>query len=226
MHIDRLKRVPLRELWAHEARDFTAWLSENLDLLGETLGIPQLTLVQREAAAGVFSADILADDGQERLIVIENQLEGTNHDHLGKLITYLSNLDAKIAIWVTGAPPAGARARRALAERDSAGGHGLLFAPDRGVSHRRFGASAEIHRGGWSDARGASGRRAEEGAGRTPPVTHGVLEATAGARPRSRPSSTLVTRRAPTIGSVPAPAEAVSNTITRSAWKTPRSNST
>lgn len=104
MHIARLQRVSLRELWAHEARDFTTWLSENLDLLGETLGIPHLTLVQREAAAGIFSADILADDGQERLVVIENQLEGTNHDHLGKLITYLSNLDAKIAVWVTSAP--------------------------------------------------------------------------------------------------------------------------
>jgi hypothetical protein len=104
MHIARLKRVPLRELWAHEARDFTTWLSENLDLLGETLGLPELTLVQREAAAGVFSADILADDGHERLIVIENQLEGTDHDHLGKLITYLSNLDAKIAVWVTSSP--------------------------------------------------------------------------------------------------------------------------
>ena len=104
MHIARLQRVPLRELWKHEARDFTTWLSENLDMLGETVGIPQLTLVQREAAAGIFSADILADDGQERLVVIENQLEGTDHDHLGKLITYLSNLDAKIAVWVTSAP--------------------------------------------------------------------------------------------------------------------------
>ena len=82
MHISRLTRVPLRELWAHEARDFTTWLSENLDLLGETVGISQLSLVQREAAAGVFSADILADDGQDHLVVIENQLEGTNHDHL------------------------------------------------------------------------------------------------------------------------------------------------
>lgn len=104
MHIARLTRVPLRELWAHEARDFTTWLAENLDLLGEMLGIPQLTLVQREAAAGIFSADILADDSQERLIVIENQLEGTDHDHLGKLVTYLSNLDAKIAVWITSAP--------------------------------------------------------------------------------------------------------------------------
>lgn len=104
MHIARLQRLPLRELWSHEARDFTAWLAENLDLLGETLAIPQLSLVQREAAAGVFSADILADDGQDHLVVIENQLEGTDHDHLGKLITYLSNLDAKIAVWVTSAP--------------------------------------------------------------------------------------------------------------------------
>ena len=60
--------------------------------------------MQREAAAGIFSADILADDSQERLIVIENQLEGTDHDHLGKLVTYLSNLDAKIAVWITSAP--------------------------------------------------------------------------------------------------------------------------
>ncbi len=104
MHIARLKPVPLREMWAHEARDFTTWLAENLDLLGETLGIPRLSLVQREAAAGIFAADILADDGQDRLVVIENQLESTDHDHLGKLITYLSNLEAKIAVWITSAP--------------------------------------------------------------------------------------------------------------------------
>ncbi len=104
MHIARLTRVPLREIWTHEARDFTTWLSENLDLLAEALSISQLTLVQRDAAAGIFSADILADDGQDRLVVIENQLESTDHDHLGKLITYLSNLDAKIAVWVTSTP--------------------------------------------------------------------------------------------------------------------------
>jgi hypothetical protein len=89
-------------LWRHEARDFTTWLADNLDLLSETLGFP-LTLVQTEMRAGIYSADILAKSG-ERTVVIENQLESTDHDHLGKLITYLSNLDAKIAIWITSAP--------------------------------------------------------------------------------------------------------------------------
>jgi len=103
MNIGRLERIDLRELWRHEARDFTTWLSENLDLLGETLGM-HLSLQEIEAAAGPFSADILADDGRDNLVVIENQLEATDHDHLGKLITYLSNLNAKTAIWIAKEP--------------------------------------------------------------------------------------------------------------------------
>jgi hypothetical protein len=103
MQISRLERVSLRELWRHEARDFTTWLAGNLDQLGEVLGFP-LTLLQTEVATGTFSADILADAGSERLVVIENQLESTDHDHLGKLITYLSNLNASIAIWITSQP--------------------------------------------------------------------------------------------------------------------------
>ncbi len=101
--IGRLQPVPLRELWRHEARDFTTWLADNLDLLGEKLGL-ELSLVEKEAAAGPFSADILAEDEDGRPVVIENQLGQTDHDHLGKLITYLSNLDAKTAIWVTSEP--------------------------------------------------------------------------------------------------------------------------
>jgi hypothetical protein len=103
MNISRLQKVPLRELWRHEAHGFTRWLAENLDILGEALGF-DLTLVQTEAAAGPFSADILAEDGEGNSVIIENQLEQTDHDHLGKLITYLSNLDAKKAIWITSSP--------------------------------------------------------------------------------------------------------------------------
>lgn len=103
MSIARLINVPLREIWPHEAQDFTVWLSENLDFLGEKLGL-DLSLVEREAAAGLFSADILAEDGNGNYVIIENQLEKTDHDHLGKLITYLSNLEAKIAVWITSQP--------------------------------------------------------------------------------------------------------------------------
>lgn len=103
MQVGRLKRVELREIWQHEAHNFTTWLAENLDLLGEFLGF-ELSLVQQEAAAGPFSADILAEDGRGSPVIIENQLERTNHDHLGKLITYLSNLEAKTAIWITSNP--------------------------------------------------------------------------------------------------------------------------
>ena len=103
MAISRLTKAPLRELWKHEAHGFTYWLAENLDFLSETLGF-QLTLDQREIAAGTFSADIRAEDPQGNYVIIENQLEKTDHDHLGKLITYMSNLEAKTAIWITSEP--------------------------------------------------------------------------------------------------------------------------
>lgn len=103
MSISRLESVPLRELWANEAKDFTTWLAENLDFLGEKLGL-EFSIVEREASVGPFSADILAEDSNGNPVIIENQLEKTDHDHLGKLITYLSNLDAKLAIWITSEP--------------------------------------------------------------------------------------------------------------------------
>jgi hypothetical protein len=103
MNISRLQKVPLRELWKHEAHGFTHWLAENLDLLSETVGFA-LTFIKREASAGPFSADILAEDPDGNSVIIENQLEQTNHDHLGKIVTYLSNLDAKTAIWITSDP--------------------------------------------------------------------------------------------------------------------------
>jgi hypothetical protein len=102
MALSKLKKVDLREEWKHEATDFTNWLAqdENLQLLSEEIGI-DISLVQTEASVGKFSVDILAEeDNTGRKIVIENQLETTNHDHLGKIITYASGFDAEIVIWI------------------------------------------------------------------------------------------------------------------------------
>ncbi|GBC96746.1 hypothetical protein HRbin16_02555 [bacterium HR16] len=103
MNVGRLQRVPLREIWAHEAQNFTTWLTKNLDILEEVTGL-RLSPVEREKRAGAFFADILAEDENGNLVVIENQLGSTDHEHLGKLITYMSNLDVKTAIWIASAP--------------------------------------------------------------------------------------------------------------------------
>lgn len=95
-----LKHIDLREIWKDEARDFTPWLAKNLDLLSAELGI-DLEFVDSEVAVGSFSLDILAKElGANKNVVIENQLTPTDHDHLGKLITYASGFDASIAILI------------------------------------------------------------------------------------------------------------------------------
>ena len=101
--VGKLKRVPLREIWNHEAKDFTTWLAENIDTLSEEIGL-SLSVMSREKAVGVFSLDLIAEDSDGQITIIENQLEKTNHDHLGKVLTYLSNLDAKTAIWISSDP--------------------------------------------------------------------------------------------------------------------------
>lgn len=101
--IGRLERVPLQELWRYEERSFTPWLEDNLDVLSDAIGI-RLSAVQRESAVGAFRVDLVVEDNEKNLLVIENQLEATDHDHLGKIITYLSNLEAKGAIWISPEP--------------------------------------------------------------------------------------------------------------------------
>ena len=96
----RLADSPLRDAWQDEARDFTPWLFDNIDYLSEALGL-ELEATDSEVAVDNFSADIMATDARTGdRILIENQLEGSDHRHLGQILTYLAGIDAKRVIWV------------------------------------------------------------------------------------------------------------------------------
>ena len=102
--LGRLKSVDLREVWTSESGDFTPWLAhpENLAVLGETLEL-ELELEAQEKAVGPFRADILCrDTGSSAWVLIENQLERTDHGHLGQLLTYASGLEAATIVWIAG----------------------------------------------------------------------------------------------------------------------------
>ena len=102
VEMGKLKKVPLTEVWPHEAQDFTPWLAGNLDKLGQAVGL-DLELLSSESAVGVFSLDILAQEtGSHRPVVIENQLGKTDHGHLGQLLTYAAGNDANVVVWLTG----------------------------------------------------------------------------------------------------------------------------
>ena len=100
MQFGSLESIPLREAWPNEARDFTPWLAENLELLTEAIGL-QLELTDVEVSVDEFSADILAHNPREdTAVLIENQLESSDHSHLGQILTYLAGLQAKTVIWI------------------------------------------------------------------------------------------------------------------------------
>jgi len=103
MKIGKLEKVSLREIWKDEARDFLPWLEENIEYLNDSLDI-SLSVIEREKSVGTFAADILAEDRDGNKVIIECQLEKTDHDHLGKILTYLTNLEAKTAIWICSDP--------------------------------------------------------------------------------------------------------------------------
>lgn len=102
MRIGKLEKVPLREIWKNED-EFTRWIEENIEVLNESLDL-LLSSAEREKSAGSFSADLLAEDEDGNKVVIECQLERTDHDHLGKVLTYLTSLEAKTAIWICSDP--------------------------------------------------------------------------------------------------------------------------
>jgi hypothetical protein len=100
MTVGKLKTLPVREAFKHEAHNFTQWLELNIDALCERLGF-QLRVIQREKSVGSFNVDLFCEDETGNYVIVENQLERSDHDHLGKLLTYLVNLDARAAIWIT-----------------------------------------------------------------------------------------------------------------------------
>ena len=100
--IGKLKEIDVRELWKHEQYDFSKWLAkpDNIEDLNEILGLT-LSDIDTEVYVGPYRCDIVAKDETTGIkVIIENQLEGTNHDHLGKIITYASGLGAKVMVWI------------------------------------------------------------------------------------------------------------------------------
>lgn len=100
--LGRLTKVDLRTIWVNEATSFTPWLAQedNLKLLGEALGI-DLSLEAQERNVGPFRADLLCKDAAtDHWVLIENQIERTDHGHLGQLLTYAAGLSAVTVVWI------------------------------------------------------------------------------------------------------------------------------
>ena len=102
MEFGSLEEVEVRHLWKHEQYDFSNWLArpESIERLNDVLGLT-LTDVKKEVFVGAYRCDLVAkDETTGTKVIIENQLEASNHDHLGKIITYASGLDAKVIVWI------------------------------------------------------------------------------------------------------------------------------
>ena len=102
MAIGKLKKVELREIWSREDTDFTNWLKDNLDTLGEAIGLDLGDTPETESSPdnSDFRADISTTTKEGENIIIENQLEQTDHKHLGQIMTYMINMEAKAVVWI------------------------------------------------------------------------------------------------------------------------------
>ena len=100
--LKKIEKVEIRNIWENEGTEFTPWLAkeENIELLGSAIGI-DLVVEAQEKVVGPFRADILCkDEANGNWVLIENQLEKTDHKHLGQLLTYATGLNAVTIIWV------------------------------------------------------------------------------------------------------------------------------
>lgn len=98
-NLGELKSVPLREVWEKEDQHFTPWLAENIGILGDAIGMT-LEVEAQEKMVGTFRADILCQDDDGEKVLVENQVEKSNHKHLGQIITYAAGLRAKTIVWI------------------------------------------------------------------------------------------------------------------------------
>jgi len=101
--LGKLERVPVRDIWPNETSDFTPWLRENCDLLSDSLGL-QVSELKNEVFLGNFWVDLVGTLADGNTIIIENQFGRSNHDHLGKLITYMAAMGATVAVWLMEEP--------------------------------------------------------------------------------------------------------------------------
>jgi hypothetical protein len=100
MELGRIEAVHIREVWESEPRDFTPWLLDHADYLAEALGI-DLELEQSEHPVGDFSLDLIGSDlSNDAVLIVENQLDGTDHTHLGQILTYAAGTDASTIVWI------------------------------------------------------------------------------------------------------------------------------
>ena len=98
--LGKLRVISVRDVWALEPQHFSTWLADNIEQLGRAIGI-ELEVRGREVGVGAFSLDMLAHDvDRDRIVIIENQLGRTDHDHLGKLLTYAAGTKAEVIVWI------------------------------------------------------------------------------------------------------------------------------
>ena len=162
--LGKLEWVDPRDAWKHEALDFTPWLATNLDRLAEVLGI-ELEFEDSEVYVGPYRADIVATDPRDdSRVLIENQLEDADLQHLGQLLAYLAGLEAKVVVWIAEGLRRAESVRHSVAERPHRRSICVLRDPRPIGADRQVSAGAGLRSAATTEQLGSAG--AERGAAR------------------------------------------------------------